>query len=96
MAALDSALPCPLPARTADDADALNEYRDRLGDDRTFARARRRLREDADWASMAKLLVEHAAARGLIISTRPHLATATVPVVRAASSERPLSAASVN
>ncbi|WP_181197513.1 tetratricopeptide repeat protein, partial [Enhygromyxa salina] len=62
MAAPDSALPCPLPARADNDAEALEDYRAKLGDERAFARARRKLRELGDWSSMAKLLVEHAAA----------------------------------
>ncbi|WP_146157960.1 tetratricopeptide repeat protein, partial [Enhygromyxa salina] len=62
MAEIDSALPCPLPARADDDAEALEDYRAKLGDERAFARARRKLREIGDWSSMAKLLVEHAAA----------------------------------
>jgi tetratricopeptide (TPR) repeat protein len=64
MAALDFALPCPLPARADSDAAVLGEYRAALGDERVFTRARRVLREAGDWSSMAKLLVEHAAALG--------------------------------
>jgi hypothetical protein len=64
MAALDPALSCPLPARADNDAAVLGEYRAALGDERVFTRARRTLRETGDWASMAKLLVEHAAALG--------------------------------
>jgi tetratricopeptide (TPR) repeat protein len=62
MAALDSALPCPLPARADDDAEALQAFRKEPADERAFTRARRLLREAGDWRSMAKLLVEHAAA----------------------------------
>ncbi|HVI00385.1 MAG TPA: tetratricopeptide repeat protein, partial [Enhygromyxa sp.] len=62
MAAFDSALPCPLPARADDDAEALQAFRKEPGDERAFTRARRILREAGDWRSMAKLLVEHAAA----------------------------------
>src|SRR5690606_29027082 len=62
MAALDSALPCPLPARADDDAESLQVFRKTPADERAFARARRSLREAGDWRAMAMLLVEHAAA----------------------------------
>jgi tetratricopeptide (TPR) repeat protein len=64
MAAIDPALPCPLPARADNDAEVLGEYRAALGDERVFTRARRSLRESGDWSSMAKLLIEHAASLG--------------------------------
>ena len=64
MSAIESGLPCPLPARADNDAAVLGEYRAALGDERIFTRARRTLRESGDWSSMAKLLVEHAAALG--------------------------------
>jgi tetratricopeptide (TPR) repeat protein len=64
MAAIDPALPCPLPARADNDAEVLGEYRAALGDERVFTRARRTLREAGDWSSMAKLLIEHAASLG--------------------------------
>ena len=65
MAVLDPAFPCPLPARADDDAEALQAYRAAPGDERLFTKARRSLRELNDWRSMAKLLMEHAAAIGV-------------------------------
>jgi len=52
----------PLPSVSADEPDALKEYRASPGDERKFMQLRRKFREAEDWTSMAKLLVLHASA----------------------------------